>query len=181
MLSRFARYSKRKWFLPLVVFLSALDAYVFFVPNEALLILPVMAHPKRWKTHALWVSLGSAGGATSFAYFVHRYGRSWAQGLFPSTFHSKHWAQFSALLEKHGGWGLTLVSVSPFPQHVAVTIAALTEMSIGTLFLAIFIGRATKYLFVAGCAVHSPKILEKLHLAKPFGLDGRSAASKASR
>ncbi|MEO7162476.1 MAG: hypothetical protein ABI041_06120, partial [Bdellovibrionia bacterium] len=64
------KFANRKWFISLVSILAALDAFVIFIPNEALLISAVIVRPKHWLRIALWVSVGSAIGAAVFAWMV---------------------------------------------------------------------------------------------------------------
>ncbi len=167
--------AERTWYLPLVAFLSALDAYVLVVPNEALLIPAVLAHANRpetrrrfgrlsWLPSALWVTVGSALGAASFAVLTSLYGEQFVEHFFPNALHSKEWLDSVKVIQRHGGWGLALVSLSPFPQHPAVAIAGLAKMNALVVFLAVFLGRLLKYGFFAWAAVNSPEILRKLRI-----------------
>jgi membrane protein YqaA with SNARE-associated domain len=148
--------------------LAAVDAFVFFVPNEMLLIPAVLMRRKHWFGIALWTSVGSAIGAALFGYLTSQYGEIVVNFLFPSLLNSKTWLDSAQIVNEHGSWGLAVISLSPLPQHAAVAIAGLAHLSTSRIFLAVLLGRAIKYLFLAWCCIHSPRLLEKLRiLPKP--------------
>ncbi len=62
-LKRLEEFSSHRLYTVIIACLAGLDAFVFIVPNEALLIVAVLARPKRWIWTALWVSLGSSVGS----------------------------------------------------------------------------------------------------------------------
>lgn len=164
LVSRLEGFVDHWWYVPLIAVLSALDAYLLVIPNEALLVPAVLAHPSRWARIGFWTTLGSAVGATSFAALTGIYGTPFIERLMPGTVQSKGWTESMAYLQRSGSWGLGLVSLGPFPQHAAVAVAGLARMPLVEIFLAVFGGRLIKYLFVSWCAAHSPGLLRKLGL-----------------
>src|SRR5215210_125126 len=84
-------FADRWWYSPLVAFLAAMDAYVMFIPNEALLLPAILVKPKRWAWTALLVTFGSAIGATSFAWLASILGDAFVLKLAPGIFESKTW------------------------------------------------------------------------------------------
>lgn len=159
------RYAKRWWFAPLVAVLSAADAFLLVVPNEPILVAAVTARPKRWLSIGIWATVGSAVGAAVFAWLVSL-GSGWLIGLFhlSKLRHTHTWIDSVKAIRRFGLWGLALVSLSPLPQHPAVLIAGLVQMSVLDVFIAVLLGRAPKYLGIAYLAAKAPKKLRKWHL-----------------
>jgi membrane protein YqaA with SNARE-associated domain len=155
-----------KWYSIVIAVLAALDAFVFFVPNEALLISAVFGRSKHWVTTALAMSFGSAAGAALFGFLASRYGEVLVRSLFPSLLSSRSWVDSVRFIHRHGGWGLAVISLSPLPQHAAVAIAGLAHLSVKKIFLSVFAGRSLKYFILAWCSVRSqglPSLLKRLH------------------
>lgn len=161
--------------------LAAADAYVVFVPNEALLIPAVLSHPKKWFRITFWMSVGSAMGAASFAELAGLYGGPFIERFDPHLFHTRGWHETARIINDIGGtWGLTVVSFSPLPQHAAVALVGLAHMSWPSVFIAVLVGRLAKYSLVAWCSVHAPGVLRKLGLfpkALEGGGNGRAPAA----
>jgi membrane protein YqaA with SNARE-associated domain len=158
------KFSQQKWFLLVIAFFASLDAFVFFIPTEALLIAAALVNPKRWAWTAFWVSVGSAFGATLLGFLASRYGSGFVSHLFPELLRSKVWLHSVHVIQHHGSWGLTVVSLSPVPQHAAVAIAGLAHLSVVKIFLAVLLGRAIKYSAIAWCAINAPNVLRKLRI-----------------
>jgi membrane protein YqaA with SNARE-associated domain len=160
------KFASRKWFLPLVAVLSALDAFIVFIPNDALLISAVLVRRNHWIRTALWVSIGSAIGAAACAWLISLYGDSLVNQLFPKLLDSKTWLDSSRVIQQHGSWGLAAVSLSPFPQHAAIAIAGLAHLQPFTVLGSVLLGRTLKYVFVAWCSTHSPKLFQRSKVKK---------------
>lgn len=161
-INRLTHYASRGWYAPVLGLLSALDAYILIVPNETLLIPAVLIRPKRWLSTSLWVTLGSAIGATSFAMLASHFGDGFIQKVAPELLHAKTWLKTTEFLNAHSVWGLALISFSPFPQHVAVAIVGLAHVPPWSVFGGVCIGRAAKYAMVAACTVYMPHVLKKI-------------------
>ena len=159
------RQSNKWWFVPALGALSALDAYLVILPNEAILMGAVTALPKRWFICALAATIGSAIGAASVAWLV-AFGSTQIMHLFHADklMHTRAWLESAHEIRHHGLWGLALISFSPLPQHAAVIIAGLGKMKIRKVFFAVLIGRFPKYAGLAYLAAKSPAKLKKWHL-----------------
>jgi membrane protein YqaA with SNARE-associated domain len=156
------QFSGRWWYDPLLGFLAAADAYIFVISVEAFLLPAVAVRPKKWAVASLWATIGSAIGATSFAYLASRYGESIVAHFIPNAFSSKAWIDSSKYIVEHGFLGLGFISLGPLPQHVAVAVAGLAHMKTLEVFLAVLVGRGIKYFFLSWAMAHSPKLLKKL-------------------
>ncbi|MGK5083142.1 VTT domain-containing protein [Bdellovibrionota bacterium FG-1] len=159
-LTSLTNFASHRWYLPLVALLSGIDAFVFFIPNEALLIPAVMARPKNWLRVAAWVSLGSALGATLFSQLCGSFGPRVIEFFAPHLTESENWRKAITLVHQYGLPGVTLASLSPAPQHAAVAIAGLAHLSWAGIFCAVFIGRFIKYGVIAWLTVSAPKAVK---------------------
>jgi membrane protein YqaA with SNARE-associated domain len=166
-LARFEKFGRNPWYPLLVALLAALDAFVIFIPNDALLISAVLARPQRWVSITFWVTLGSAVGAAIFGFLASRYGTPLVHSVFPKIMDSKTWAEAIHVIHRHGSWGLAAISFSPLPQHAAVAIAGLAHLSYRKIFLAVLLGRLIKYLIIARCSLHAPHLLRKFGIMAP--------------
>lgn len=156
------QYSNKPWYELFMMFLSALDAYILLVPNEPLIAAGAITKPKRWLRISLWMTLGSALGALSVAALLkHWSGWILAHLVSQKLLTSKSWHDSVLLIQHHGWWGLSLISLGPFPQHAAVIFAGLSGMPLIDVFFAVLLGRGVKYVAIAWIAVHSPNLLRR--------------------
>ena len=154
--------STKKWYLPVAAFFTFMDAFIPVVPNEAFLVLAVLPRPKKWFDVSALFAFASALGATALAALISFFGQPVILYFFPELLHSQTWQNSIHWMQVNGAWGLSLVALSPFPQHGAVAILGLAHSPLAIIFLSVFMGRFLKYGLVAWCAVHSPNILRKL-------------------
>lgn len=154
----------KPWYLAAAVLCAFLDAYLPIVPNEVFLALGVMPRPKQWLGVALSFSLASALGAVSLAWAFSNLGIGFIDSVLPGLTQSPEWAQMSEWILEYGGWGLAFVALSPFPQHAAVILSALSGFPLVGIGIAVFLGRSLKYASVAWLAGRSPEILVKLKI-----------------
>jgi membrane protein YqaA with SNARE-associated domain len=161
-----SRFAATPWYPLLVAALAAADAYIFFVPIEVLLTPAVLAHRRRWALTAFWITLGSAIGAASFSWLTTRYGRPFLDSAFSGVTSGKAWEDSERYIQRHGGLGLALISLSPFPQHPAVAVAGLARMNALVVFAAVFAGRFVKYVAIAWALVKAPKLARRLGLGQ---------------
>lgn len=160
--SKLGKYSSKWWYAPLLALLSALDAYVLVVPNEPIIAAGVIARPERWKSLCTWMTIGNTLGAVSLAAIVGAQSE-WIMEHFVSAkmLDSRTWMRSVHLIDRHGWWGLAVVSLSPFPQHAAVILVGLARMSLWKVFFAILAGRAPKYYGTGWLAAKSPEVLRR--------------------
>jgi membrane protein YqaA with SNARE-associated domain len=162
------RFAGRRGYSLLVASLALLDAFVLFVPNEALLVSAVLARREHWLRIAAWVSVGSALGAALFGFLCSRYGSALVSLLFPSLLSSKGWTHSAHFIRHHAIWGLALISLSPLPQHAAVAIAGLAHISVKRIFFSVLLGRSLKYFLVAWLCQHTSHLWKREKNEKKF-------------
>jgi len=161
-MSKLVTYSSRWWYAPLLGTLSALDAYILIVPNEPIIAAGVFARPERWKSLCTWMTLGNTLGAVSLAALVSAQSE-WIIDHFISAkmLDSHSWHRSVKLIDRHGWWGLMLVSLSPLPQHAAVILVGLAQMAPWKVFFGVLAGRAPKYYGIGWLAAKSPDVLRR--------------------
>ncbi len=158
---KLARSSRKKWYLPLLAGLAAIDLYILIVPLEAVLVTSVLLNRKRWISIALWMVLGSAVGALSLAFLSHHYGPHFVEAVSPGLLNSETWIKTVHFLDDWGIWAMALIAASFLPQQPAVIVAGLSRMSLGMIVLSVVIGRAGKYLVFAFAASQGSKWVRK--------------------
>ena len=128
-IGKIKRSVHQKWYLPLAVLFSYMDAFVPVVPNEVFLVLGVLSRPGSWINVAGAFTLASALGATTLAALIQWSGPYILDVLFPHLSHSAQWLGITSWMQEHGDWGLFWVALSPFPQHAAVALVGLSGVS----------------------------------------------------
>jgi membrane protein YqaA with SNARE-associated domain len=163
---RIKNFADRSWYAPLIGVFAGADQFIVIIPIEWLLIPGVLMRPRRWLSSGLWVATGCALGALALAAVAKFYGLDLLAQWAPSVVHSKGWGHATHYLEDYGAVALFLIAASPIPQQPAVALAGLTKIALPKVFVAVWLGRAIKYCFVAWLASHAPGLLAKLPGAK---------------
>lgn len=159
--ARLGKFSDRRWYLPLVSFLAAVDLFVAVIPTDGILITSVLLRPKRWISTFVWVALGSAFGAFVLALLVQWYGEPLAHYLIHDAMTSPSWESVETFMDRYGSLALFLMSFGPLPQQPAVTLCALAHMPLAEIVFAVVAGRGLKYGVLAWSATHAPRIFER--------------------
>lgn len=161
-IKKIQRHTGKKWFVPLLGFLAAIDNIVIVIPTDGLLISSSMLIPKRWLTFALSVTIGSMLGAMLLASIVEFQGLPWIIDHYPNLVQTKSWIWSQEFFENYGLLFVFVVGLSPLMQQPAVILAALVNTPLYKLALVIFFGRLIKFLLFSYIASHSPKYLKKI-------------------
>lgn len=160
--ARIQKYIDRPWYIVAVAFLAMLDLFIMIIPTDGLLVSAVLVKPKKWLGRAIWVSLGSAIGAFLLTVLVQIDSQWVLDNLVEQFVSSGTWEQTEAFVDNYGIFALSLVAISILPQQPVVIIAALAGMQPLQAFVAVLIGRLSKYLVLAWLASHAPGYLKKL-------------------
>lgn len=155
------------WY-PVLLFISAFaDVWLIVIPTDGLIIASTLAKPKRWKSFALFFTLGSSLGALALAYFVNQHGLPWIQEIFPEFVKSSFWTTTESWVDAIGLWAVFLIAGTPLSQQPAVILAALSHHTVFSIFVVVLLGRALKYALMGFLCAHAPEHLEPL--AKMMG------------
>lgn len=159
-------FADRPWYLPFIAFLGGLDLFILVVPTDGLLISYVMLRPKQWIRAFILLALGCAIGSWLLAFLIQS-GAQWFH--YENLTHSvgrETWEWVDQLVDNHGAWALALLALMPLPQFPGIVVAALAEMSLGTIFFSVLLGRLVKFVVLSYGASHAPRLLLKVPLLK---------------
>lgn len=163
--SKLQLYVDRWWYLPLMGALVFADLFVAFIPSDALVVKTAMLRPRRWLYSALFMTTASALGAVLLGYLSHAYGETFITWLLGDVFRSSEWEWTTKFIDNYGFWAMAFIAISILPQQPGVAICGLAGMPLPLLFLAVWAGRAPKYVLFAYLATKAPDFYEK-HLKK---------------
>lgn len=141
------------------------DLFVAFIPSDALVVKTALLRPRRWIYSALFMTTASALGAILLGSLCHAYGETFITWLLGDVFQSTEWDWTTKFIDQYGFWAMAFISISILPQQPGVAICGLAGMPLPLLFLAVWVGRAPKYLLFSYLATKAPDFYEK-HLKK---------------
>ena len=131
---------------PLIVAAVAVAATVSMtVPFASLLVGAVLMAPRRWKSIAVWSSLGAAlGGGLLYLAFHHL---GWARlfDAYPDVVRSKAWSDATRWLTTYGVATLLLIAALPLPLTPVLMFAAVSRLPVVEVLLALWLGKLVKY------------------------------------
>lgn len=160
-LRRVESYVEKPWYPALLGFLAFIDYFIILIPTDGLLITSIMAAPRRWLSIGIAVSIGTTLGAAAFAITVHHLGNPFIDWLTPGIREHALWRASDGWVDKHGLWAMFGIAAMPIFQHPAIAIAALAQMPLTKMILAVFAGRSLKYFAFSWLSSHAPHYLFK--------------------
>ncbi|MBC7397687.1 MAG: hypothetical protein H7333_09615 [Bdellovibrionales bacterium] len=160
-LLRLQVHLEKPWYPWVLAFLFFIEHFVLVIPLDILLVTSVLATPKRWVKLLIASSVGFALGAVLFAYLVLLYGLSIVEKLTPGITHNAIWLQSEAWMHHYGLLAVGFFSMVPLTMHPLIAIAALNQVSLIMIGLAILAGRLFKYGILAWIAAHAPAHLHQ--------------------
>lgn len=135
----------------LVGALAVVSAATSLYPFGPVIIAATVFAPGRWRSTILASTLGAAIGATAFAALAQAVGPEVVDGWFPGLRESPVWAHSAAWLGRYGILALASITALPVPQMPALILAALGEMGLPAIVLALLLGKGVKYtVYVLG-------------------------------
>jgi membrane protein YqaA with SNARE-associated domain len=130
----------------------------------------VVLNPSRWRAIVFCTVMGSATGAALLTYVFEGLSSPWLNAKMPELMNSTHWLHLVDWVSRAGWWVLAGVAASPIAQTPALVLAAMLEMPLWKVFLAVAVGKSLKYSLVARAT--------QLTVARTT--DARGAGNKAS-
>ena len=138
----------------LVALLAVLSAGTSLYPFGPVIVAATVFAPQRWLGVIVGATLGAACGATGLSFFVRLLGIGLVDTYFPEVRQSTMWSHSEYWIGQHGGLAIAAIAALPVPQMPALILAALSEMSLVTLALAMLAGKLVKYsLYVGGVRI----------------------------
>lgn len=139
------------WYPLLVGGLAVISAATSLYPFGPVIVAATVFAPNRWRGVIVGASLGAVIGASAFALFVQNVGTGLIDALFPTLRESAIWAHSAFWIKQHGSLALAVIAALPVPQMPAMVLAALSEMGLFSIALALLVGKTLKYtLYVLG-------------------------------
>lgn len=139
------------WYPLLVGGLAVVSAATSLYPFGPVIVAATVFAPNRWRATIVGATLGAVIGATGLALFVQSVGLGLVDALFPALRESTIWAHSAYWIEHHGSFALVAIAALPVPQMPAIILAALSEMGLFSIALALLVGKTLKYtVYVLG-------------------------------
>ncbi len=141
-----ARHPHALWALAVVAFI---EASVFPIPPDVLIIAMVVAQPSRAFVIAGVATLASVAGGLA-GYWIG-YGAFETLGRPVLEFYGKD-AYFESFAERYnewGAWAVLIAGVTPFPYKVITILSGATALSLPVFMVASLIARAARFFIVA--------------------------------
>lgn len=133
------------WYPLLVGGLAVISAATSLYPFGPVIVAATVFAPNRWRGVIISSSLGAVLGATAFALLVQSFGIGLVDRLFPALRDSAIWEHSAYWIDHHGSVALAAIAALPVPQMPAMILAALSEMGLPGIALALLVGKTLKY------------------------------------
>lgn len=142
-------HSDKRYALWVLAAVSFLEAFIFPIPPDALLIPMAVAVPRRAFTFAAICLLFSVlGGLVGYFIGAALYQEAGLPLLrFLGAQH--HADSFFATYDKYGAWAVLVAGLSPFPYKVITILSGAAEFSILVFILSSIAGRGVRFFFLA--------------------------------
>jgi len=159
--SRARTYLPRATFAlyPFAVGAVAFILTLSMVPFASILVVAVLLRRDRWAETVVLSSLGAATGGLALYLTFHHLGWSQILAAYPDLVQAKAWSDATRWVSAYGIWALLVIAASPFPQTPALIFAAVSQLPIAELFLALFLGKLLKYSMYGFVAAKFPSWL----------------------
>ncbi|APX24573.1 MAG: DedA family protein [Rhodobacteraceae bacterium] len=142
-----ADHPKALWALAAVSFI---EASVFPIPPDVLMIPMILAAPRRAWLIALVATVSSVlGGLLGYGighFFFEGIGRPILEALGKGD----HIAAFNARFNGVGFWAVLIAGITPFPFKVITIMSGWTAMPMATFVVTAIIARSLRFFVVAG-------------------------------
>jgi membrane protein YqaA with SNARE-associated domain len=139
------------WYPLLVGGLAVISAATSLYPFGPIIVAATVFAPNRWRGVIVGAALGAVIGASAFALLVQSYGVGLVDRFFPLLRESAIWEHSAYWINHHGSLALAAIAALPVPQMPAMILAALSEMGLLSIALALLVGKTLKYtVYVLG-------------------------------
>jgi membrane protein YqaA with SNARE-associated domain len=142
-----ADHPKALWALALVSFI---EASVFPIPPDVLMIPMVLAAPRRAWLIALVATVSSVLGGLAGYGIGHFFFESLGRPILESMGKADQMAAFNERFNGVGFWAVLVAGVTPFPFKVITIMSGWTAMPLGTFIITSIVARALRFFVVAG-------------------------------
>lgn len=155
-------FTRRYWYPPLIGLLSLIDCFVILIPVDGILISSIFAVPRRWVYLTFCVGVGSIFGGILFVYLIETFGIDLVLRISPNLLSSTIWSVTEHFFKSYGVLFVFLLATTPIGIQPALILASLVQTPFEELALAIFMGRAIKYLLLGYISSRSPGLIKRI-------------------
>ena len=141
-----AAHPRAMWALAFVAFI---EASVFPIPPDVLMIAMIIAVPHRAFLIAAVATLASVAGG--MAGYLIGYGLFDTLGRPVLEFYGKsaYFEEFAQRYNDWGAWVVLIAGVTPFPYKVITILSGVTSLNLAVFLVASLIARALRFFIVA--------------------------------
>jgi hypothetical protein len=157
-LRRLDAAARRRWFLPAAGVFPLSDYALPVLPNQMLLIVLSILHPRRWRALAVTFVVAAALGALLVAGAVQSVG-PWLLETLPGD--RAALAGASDQIRRHGLWALAVLSLLPWPPRTAVLACALAGTPVWVIAAVVLTVRPLPVVAMAFTAAKAPHLLRR--------------------
>lgn len=142
-------WSGTKYALPALAAISFIEASIFPIPPDILLIAMTVAVPRQWFRYAFFCSVASVLGG------ILGYGIGyWFMDLFGNRiiefYHfQEKFDHIGGLFNEHGGWAIAAAGFTPLPYKVFTIAAGTFKIDFTVFVIASAFSRSARFFLVA--------------------------------
>ena len=142
-----AEHPRALW---LLAFIAFIEASVFPIPPDVLMIPMILARPSRaWLIAGVALVSSVAGGLLGYligAQFYEQIGRP----ILESVGKADAMAEYNSRFNDFGFWPVLIAGITPFPFKVITIMSGWTGLPLLTFFATSIIARGLRFFIVAG-------------------------------
>jgi membrane protein YqaA with SNARE-associated domain len=157
-LQRLDRAAGRRSFLPTIALFPLSDYALPFLPNQILLTVLAILHPRRWWSLAITFITAAAVGALLISVAVQA-----ASSVIANVIGTDQSALASVTeqIDRYGLWILLALSLLPWPPRVAVVACAAVGIAPWAIAAVVLAGRSIPVTAMALTAAKMPHLLRR--------------------
>jgi hypothetical protein len=157
-LRRLDAAARRRWFLPAAGVFPLSDYALPVLPNQMLLIVLAVLHPRRWRALAVTFVTAAGLGALLVAGAVQTAG-PWLLETLPGDRDAL--AGAAGQVRRYGLWALAVLSLLPWPPRTAVLACALAGTPAWVIAAVVLTVRPLPVVAMAFTAAKAPHLLRR--------------------
>ncbi|MCM0607204.1 MAG: hypothetical protein KA715_14030 [Xanthomonadaceae bacterium] len=161
-LTKFTKFIDRPWFYPLLLIIVAADCFFILIPADPIMFSIIWVRAKQWIPLALFFAFATAVGAASFDFAFTHLGLQILELKVKGIISPDAFAKTQAFFDHYGTWALAGAAFGPFPIQPLILIASIAHVSVGAMFVSIFLGRFGKNLILCGIGSYAPETFKKI-------------------
>ena len=143
-------WAKTPYAVPALVVLALLEASVFPIPPDVLLLALALSVPKKALRYAAWCTLGSVvGGVLGYVIGLTLWS-SVDQFIFEHVFAQGKFEKVMEIYREQGVWVVFTAAFTPIPFKVFTVTAGVAKLDLVEFIAASAVGRGARFFLVAG-------------------------------